>query len=151
MPEPTLSGATLRPARPEDLAPVLALLRDSDLPIEGVGDAFDRFVVASAEGEIVGVAGLEVYGSAGLLRSVAVAGGWRGRGLGGALTEEVMRAAGRAGVEEVYLLTETAEDFFPRHGFRRIPREDAAASVQASVEFARLCPSSSAVMVRPVR
>lgn len=141
----------LRPARPEDLAPTLALLASACLPVAGVEQAFERFVVAEHGERIIGVAGLEVYGTDGLLRSVAVAEEWRGRGLGGALTGEILARAARDGLAAVYLLTETAEAFFPRYGFRRIGREDASEHVRASPEFTELCPSSSAVMVRRLR
>lgn len=141
----------LRTARAEDLAEVVALLRAAGLPIEGVADGLSRFVVAESSNRIVGVAGLERYGTDGLLRSAAVRQEWRGRGLGGALTAEVLRRATAEGVSDVYLLTETAADFFPRHGFRPIPREEVSSAVRASLEFAALCPSSSIAMVRSTR
>ncbi|HET9984487.1 MAG TPA: arsenic resistance N-acetyltransferase ArsN2 [Longimicrobiales bacterium] len=138
----------LRPARPEDLPAVEALLEAALLPTAGVAEWLPRFVVAERAGRIVGVAGLEVYGADGLLRSVAVDGDWRGRGLGRALTDEVLAVATREGVRTVYLLTETAERYFPRHGFRRIARQEVSEAVQASVEFRELCPVSSTVMAR---
>ena len=140
----------LRPARPEDLAPALALLETAGLPLGGVQEWFDRFVVAEHGGAIIGVAGLEVYGTDGLLRSVAVSDDWRGRGLGGALTEEILSRSAREGISAIYLLTETAEGFFPRYGFRRIGREEASEEVRASAEFRDLCPASAAVMFRPL-
>ena len=97
------------------------------------------------------MAGLERYGRHGLLRSVAVSPAWRGRGIAGALTEEILATAEREGLEAVYLLTETAADFFARHGFRRIERSAVAESVRASAEFTALCPASAVVMVRRCR
>jgi len=84
------TDAVLRSARPEDLAAALELLEDAALPVVGVDEWFDRFVVAAYDGRVIGVAGLEVHGTDGLLRSVAVADDWRCRGLGGALTDEVV-------------------------------------------------------------
>jgi amino-acid N-acetyltransferase len=150
MAQPSGTEATLRSARPEDLDSALALLESASLPVSGVADWFDGFVVAEDRGRIVGVAGHEVYGTDGLLRSVAVAHDWRGRGLGGALTEEILMRCAREGLTAVYLLTETAESFFPRYGFRRIAREEASDAVKASAEFRELCPASSAVMVRSI-
>ena len=89
-----------------------------------------------------------VLGPDGLLRSVAVADDWRRRGLGGALTDEVVARSVREGLAAVYLLTETAESFFPRHGFVRIERDAASDAVKQSAEFSELCPSSSVAMVR---
>ena len=148
--ETTMERPKLRPARRAELDDVLALLRESKLPTEGVVEAFDRFVVADAGGALAGAAGLEVYGDAGLLRSVVVAPDWRGRGLGGELTDAILRRAERDGLREVYLLTETAEGFFPRHGFTRIDRAEAAPAVRASAEFTTLCATTSVAMVRRI-
>lgn len=145
---PELNGVVLRPMRPEDLNSVLAALRRASLPLEGVAEQPQAYIVAEFTGEIAGVAGLELYGRHGLLRSVAVSPEWRGRGLGGALTEKILATAEQEGIEAVYLLTETAEDFFPRYGFRQIERSEVAEGVRASAEFAELCPASSVVMVR---
>lgn len=142
------SDVVLRPARAEDHDRVLQLLELADLPRAGVDDSYARFIVAESAGRVVGVAGLEVHGTDGLLRSVAVAADMRGRGLGGALTDEVLKAAARDGITRVYLLTTTAADFFPRCGFHRIDRDAASEAVKASLEFRELCPSSSVVMVR---
>lgn len=137
----------LRPARPEDAASVLALLTSAGLPVAGVEAGIDQFVVAECADGIVGVAGLERYGTAGLLRSVAVADVWRGRGHGAALCREILEAARQHGLTHLYLLTETAADFFPRFGFHPIRREDASQEIEASEEFRGLCPASSTVMV----
>ena len=140
--------AAVRAARAEDLAPVLARLRAASLPEEGVAEAIGAFVVAEDEGEIVGAAGLERYGEHALLRSVVVAPEMRGRGVGAALVEGALRAARDGGARAVYLLTTTAEDYFPRHGFRAIARAEVPRAVQESVEFRSACPESAVVMVR---
>jgi amino-acid N-acetyltransferase len=138
----------VRAARRADLSAVLALLADAGLPVAGVEEWIDSFVVAEDGGRIVGTAGVEVHGDDGLLRSVAVARDYRGRGLGNALTEAALARAARDGLSAVYLLTETAESFFPRHGFVRIERAAASDAVKASTEFRELCPTTAAVMVR---
>jgi amino-acid N-acetyltransferase len=141
-PEPVLRGAA-----PADLPALQALLQSLDLPTAGVAEFVAGFVVADTAGRIVGAAGLEVHGRDGLLRSVAVEPSLRSRGLGAHLTERVLSAARAAGLRRVYLLTTTAEDYFPRHGFRRIERDEASADVQRSVEFREACPASATVMV----
>jgi amino-acid N-acetyltransferase len=50
------------------------------------------------------------------------------------------------GAETVFLLTTTAEKFFPKFGFEAITRADVPASVQTSVEFRSACPASAVVM-----
>jgi len=137
----------IRSALPADLPAVLELLEAAGLPGGGVAEWLPHFVVAESGGALAGVAGLEVYGDSGLLRSVAVAQEWRGLGHGSALVARALAAAQAGGVRTACLLTETAEGYFLRHGFRRIARERVPAAVQASIEFRELCPSSSTVMM----
>ena len=140
-------AVTIRPASAGELPAVEALLRGAKLPVEGVREMGDLLLVALEGGRLVGSAGLELHGTAGLLRSVATVGTDRGRGIGRALVECVMGAARERGVRRVYLLTETAAGFFPRFGFRPVERGDVDPSVQRSAEFAQLCPASAVAMV----
>ncbi|MBA2627099.1 MAG: GNAT family N-acetyltransferase, partial [Gemmatimonadales bacterium] len=86
------------------------------------------------------------YGASGLLRSVAVDPAWRGRGLARKLTAHAIDAARTLGIDDIYLLTTTAEDYFPRLGFEPIAREAVPAGVRESVEFKGACPASAAAM-----
>ena len=137
--------ADLRPARDEDLDAIRALAARAELPVEGVADQFPGgYVVAARDGANVGCAGLEVHGSAGVLRSVVVAPGERGTGLGIALTADRLVAARERGLDAVYLLTTTAADFYDRFGFRPFPRAEVPEEVARCPEFASICPSSAA-------
>lgn len=131
---------------PEDLGVVLDLLAVASLPREGVAEHFKHFLVARADRVVVGAVGMERYGPSALLRSLVVAPSHRGRGLGRALTERLLQEARKQGVRRVFLLTETAADFFPKFGFRQIPREEADAEVRSSVEFSTACCESAACM-----
>jgi amino-acid N-acetyltransferase len=141
-------SVTIRPAVPGDVVAALELLRRCRLPLDGVAEWLGtNYVVArDADDVMVGVAGAEVYGSAGLLRSVAVADACRRRGLGQRLVENRIDWARRRGLTELYLLTTTAAGFFPRLGFAVVQRTSAPPSVQASPEFAMVCPSSAVAM-----
>jgi amino-acid N-acetyltransferase len=141
-------SAILRDARPPDLPAVIGLLSGAGLPTAGVPVGLEGFIVAEDANGLVGVAGLERYGPAGLLRSVAVTLSARRSGLGGALVRRILADAAAGGVRDVYLLTTTAESYFPRHGFSRIAREAVPEPVQASVEFQGVCPSNAMVMHR---
>lgn len=145
------NDVNIRNAVTGDSHGVLELLGEAGLPSAGVNEWLPYFVVAESGGEIIGVAGLEEYASGALLRSVVVAPGWKGRGVGGALVEAVLNQAERSGHTHVYLLTTTAERYFPRHGFRSISRGDVPEEVQQSVEFREACPASAAVMVKELR
>jgi amino-acid N-acetyltransferase len=138
----------IRPAEPRDLPSVERLLTDSDLPLAGVRDNFGDFVVAEADGEIVGVAGLEVCCDDALLRSVAVRPEWRTRGVGRALVTRAISDAEARGIRALYLLTTTAEHYFPSFGFKKIERSDVPDAVRATHEFTVACPASAAVMSR---
>jgi amino-acid N-acetyltransferase len=141
-------GATLRNARPSDLPAVIALLSAASLPTAGVPVGLEGFVIAESDGELIGVAGLERYGHAGLLRSLAVGAAARRGGVGSALVDRILTDAAASGLTDIFLLTTTAESYFPRHGFSRVARDAVPEPVQASVEFQGVCPSTAVVMYR---
>jgi amino-acid N-acetyltransferase len=145
---PDLEGrcATVRSAQDEDLPAVQELLREANLPTDGVADWLEQFRVAEHEGRIVAVAGLETYGPSALLRSVAVRPDWRNSGLGRRLVEDLLSAAEARGTHDVYLLTTTAEHYFPRLGFTCIRRDEVPERVRGSVEFTCACPSTAVAM-----
>jgi amino-acid N-acetyltransferase len=138
----------IRPAQPADLASVQALLREAALPWEDVPAHFGTFLVGERAGALVACAGFEHYGAEALVRSVAIAGALRSRGLGAALCETLLGEARRRGVRDAYLLTTSAPRFFARRGFEAIDRARAPAAIRATREFAELCPASAIVMHR---
>jgi amino-acid N-acetyltransferase len=125
---------------------MVQLLRDSGLPIDGLADNLHTALVARDGADVVGCAALELYTDGALLRSVAVARAARGRGVGGQLTEAAVALARELGVPALYLLTTTAESYFPRFGFVQTTRDSVPAGVQQSVEFRSVCPASAIVM-----
>jgi amino-acid N-acetyltransferase len=148
------SGAvSIRPADGSDLAAVLELLRECDLPAADLALQFgERYVVAHApQGSLIAVAGIEEYGRCGLLRSVAVAPPWRGQGLGERLARERLDWARRRGLEEVFLLTTCAAAYWPRFGFQEVSRDLVPAKLHESAEWNGACPSSATVMRLPLR
>ncbi len=144
---------TLRaePARPHDLRGALDLLGRAELTEQDVAERWGHyFVVREDDGRVVGVAGLEIHGEDGLLRSVAVDAEYRGQGLAASLVEAAVERAKRVNLRAVYLLTTGARDYFARRGFADCPREEAPAAVRESWEFRTGCPSTAAFMRRPV-
>ena len=137
---------TVRRATAADTEPVARLLTEQALTQAGLADWIQRFWVAEDQGAIVGVAGLEIYGGAALLRSVAVDRAWRGTGLGRLVTDHALADARSAGASDVYLLTTTAERYFPRIGFACVARESVPQALMASEEFQGACPASAVVM-----
>lgn len=128
------------------------LLRESGLPTAGVGENLAHFFVYQGDGGIVlGAAGVELYGNAGLLRSVAVAASVRRRGIAAALIGRIVSRARSEGCDALYLLTLDAEGYFERFGFTVIDRDQAPAAIRGSAEFAALCPASAALMRKRLR
>jgi amino-acid N-acetyltransferase len=136
----------IRLAKANELSPVLELVKANRLPVAGLAEHVANLLVAVEQDRIVGSAALEIYGAAALLRSVAVEPAKRGRGLGVALTRAALDLARTRGGRGVYLLTDTAAEFFARLGFRRVPRAEAEPAVGASVEFTTVCPASATCM-----
>ena len=135
-------------ATPVDEPAIEGLLASAGLPLDGLAEAFEHGVVARDGQGLVGAAAVELYGDSGLLRSVVVDSGHRGVGLGGRLVGEAEGVARAAGVRELYLVTETAADWFPRLGYRLIDLETARAAVGTSVEFTLSCAASGVAMRR---
>ncbi len=137
---------TIEPANPGDLPAILNLLAQSGLPTEGLSNHLDTTLVAREGNKLVGSAALEVYGGAALLRSVAVEQRLRGHGLGHRLAQAALTYARTLDIKHIYLLTETAADFFPRFGFHPITRADVPLSIRQSVEFTTACPDTAVAM-----
>jgi amino-acid N-acetyltransferase len=138
----------ISPARAEDLAAIAALLQEAELPSADFAQLLERFLVARAEGRVVGAVGCEVGGAHALLRSLVVAPEWRGKGLGGRLVDRLERLASTWGVEQWWLLTTTAEAFFAARGFRVVPRCAAPETVRATGQFNGGCGEAAVCLTR---
>jgi len=140
---------TLRAARASERDQFERLLHAAELPLAGVATGFpDCYVVARSDERIVGAAGLETYGAAGLLRSLVVHHSVRGQGLGRALVEERLERARMLGLARVFLLTTNADAYFEALGFVPAARAEAPENMQLSPEFAGACPASAACLAR---
>lgn len=131
-----------------DLPAVVQFLDANHLPTAGLAPHVHNLWVARRDRQIIGTIALEMYGHGALLRSAAVDAETRGHGLGARLAQVALAAAESAGVPAIYLLTTTAERYFPRFGFEPITREDVPADVRTSIEFQSACPASAVVMRR---
>lgn len=161
-----MNGATVTLQRAGDdrsLSYVETLLERNDLPSQDVRSKPECFYVASdgdgqvgtdrdqrvvGNNKLVGIGGVERYGTDGLLRSVVVDRSVRGGGFGTAICDALERRAQSEGVEALYLLTTTATDFFTDRGYVKIERDEAPASIQGTSEFADLCPTTATCMTK---
>lgn len=140
-----------RTASPADLPRIEALLTAVSLPVAGVAEHLEGVRVAEESGHLLGVAGLERHGQVALLRSVAVTPSVQGQGVAARLVGEVLDQARHLELEAVYLLTTTAEGYFPRFGFVTVPRSVAPAPLLASREFQDACPQTAILMHLPLK
>jgi len=142
-------GTSLEICSRPSLDATARLLQAAGLPTEDLTPAHcEHFFFAGPSRAPTGLVGLEIYGDVALLRSLVVAADRRGSGEGTALLEHAEAHARALGVRTVYLLTNTAEAFFTKHGYARASRDTAPAAIRATREFAGICPASSAFMAR---
>lgn len=134
-------------ATPSDQHEIQARLKEAGLPYQDITPHLNHFLLAESYGGVIGCIGLEIYSDAALLRSLAVLVDDRHKGIGRQLCEEVFEYARRLQVKRIYLLTESAGDFFRKLGFEQIERTLAPESVQSTTEFRSLCPSTATCMV----
>ena len=137
-------------ARSSDLAEIKNLLSSVDLPSEDIAGHLDGFIVARVRKTILGVAGMELYGEACLLRSLAVHPDHRGKGVAKELFRLIVAQAQKIGVKELYLLTVSIEVLCEKWGFKRIVRSRVPMAILASKEFKSLCPESAVCMYQSI-
>jgi amino-acid N-acetyltransferase len=141
----------LRKAENSEIPLIERLLRDNNLPYEDIHSKVNSLFICYANSGIVGIGGVEIFGKHALLRSLVVKEEFRGKGFGKAIYRELEKYASSKGVEELYLLTTTAEAFFEKLGFRRVDRNSAPEVVKNNDEFTSLCPSSAICMMKRIR
>jgi len=141
-------GDAIRPAQRADMTSVrgvLELVKLTDEPARD--DQFPSFFVLRNEKGIVGCVSLQVYGDDAILRALAVDPEFRGAGYGWMLADMAVGQARWRGVRRIYLLTESASDFFAaKFGFRVVDRSTLAKQVAASETFAAHAGSSRVAM-----
>jgi amino-acid N-acetyltransferase len=115
------------------------------LPLDGLEDT-ELWVLQLSSGEFGGVAGLELYGNQGLLRSLAVTKSMHNQGYGAALVNYVIGEAKKSLVQDLFLLTTTAPEFFKKFGFKEESREKVSGGITNSVEFKSACPKTAVLM-----
>jgi amino-acid N-acetyltransferase len=156
----TTTAPSFRPATPSDLSGIEQLLVAAGLPIAGVPDILTTrpadFIVVEAPDdagrpELIAAGGLEVCCDNALLRSVAVRRDWQARGVGHDLIRRIVCIAEDRGLHALYLLTQTAEHYFPRFGFDVISRESVPPEIAETLEFKSACPASAVAMEKVLR
>lgn len=140
----------IRQAKADDWPAIENLLLRAELPTEDLrADRMADFLVAINDaGKIVGAIALEHFDYDGLLRSLVVAAEARGSGLGGKLLTALENRARLRNLTSMWLLTNDADAWFERYGYRRTDRDGAPTAIKNCREFAELCPGTAVLMVR---
>lgn len=97
---------------------------------------------------LIGCGGLDGSGDDRLLRSLVVLSNRRGAGLGGCMVEMIEGSAWLDGARCLHLLTQGAQRFFQAHGYEIAERTSAPPVIAATEQFARLCPSNAAYLLK---
>jgi UDP-N-acetylmuramate: L-alanyl-gamma-D-glutamyl-meso-diaminopimelate ligase len=130
-------GDPVVPARRADMAGVRALLDKVHLPSALATDenAGHYFYLRNERG-VDGVVALDVAGEDAILHSLAIATESRGTGFGWMLADVAVQWARHRGCRRIYLLTETASDFFgAKLGFRVVDRSTVSPAVADTASF----------------
>ena len=126
----TIRAATLRDA--EKVFALVSLNKDMLVPrsLGNIVESIDRFVIAEAEGEMVGCASYQIHPEIGNAEaatveivSVAVKSMFRKRGIGRLLVDAIVANVKRFSPKEVLVLT-FAPEFFAKLGFVETPKTE---------------------------
>ena len=130
---------------------VKELIAGCGLPTADITSETLRSMIVARKGpRIIGTVGLEVSGSFGLLRSLAVLEKFRGQGVANQLLVAAEKSARQRGIRTLYLLTLTAEKYFFDRGYRKVERSSAPDGIRDTAEFRTLCPDSAVCMCKPI-
>ena len=130
-------GDAVVPAAPEDLQGVRDLIDETGLIYPDMREhSSELLVLRDPARRVVGCVAMELHDEAGLLRALATAPERRGEGLGWMLADAALGRARRRGARRVYLITESASDFFAeKFGFQTVDRELVDAAILDSSQF----------------
>ena len=126
-----------------------AMLSSAGLPTTDL-DEPHRVFLRFGDADTVGFAGIEGADDDRLLRSVVVAAGERGTGIGRDIVAATEREAARRGTRRLHVLTEDAAPFFARAGYAANERADAPAAIVATTQFSSLCPATATYMTKSI-
>lgn len=127
-----------------------ALLKESKLDPADLKQDHIRLFQFQEDEQVIGVGGLGVFGNMALLRSVAVKKALQGKGLGKEMVAQIEKTARNSGIKSLYLLTNTAPEFFRSIGYQQIDRNDFAEPLKQTAQFSGLCPVSAVCMKKEI-
>jgi amino-acid N-acetyltransferase len=112
----------------------------------GISSSLKSFILAKSAKRIIGAVGVEIYDGLGYLRRLVVQPEFRGKGIGGGLCSRAVAHAHLRNVNELFLLTTTAQRFFAKLGFQKVDRRFVPAPIKSSDDYRTLCPVTTVCM-----
>ncbi|HET9983437.1 MAG TPA: GNAT family N-acetyltransferase [Longimicrobiales bacterium] len=161
--------ATVRPCRDDERATVLAIINAAAEAYRGVippdrwhepymsSEELHREVAAGvafwgfeADGELIGVMGVQPVQDVELIRHAYVLPGRQRKGVGAVLIEHLRRRSERPMLVGTWAAATWAIAFYERHGFERVPSERAAALLRKYWSIPERQIETSVVLANPV-
>ncbi|MFI5188407.1 MAG: arsenic resistance N-acetyltransferase ArsN2 [Chitinophagales bacterium] len=136
----------IRPAGRSHRNDITQLLQSENLPVEDLPPILTNFFVALDKNNVIAAVGLEQYDNCGLLRSLAVNSSYRNQNIAGRLINILEKTAFDLRIDSIYLLTETAPQYFEKKGYQKIKRGEVPEILLQSSEFGYVCSTSATVM-----
>lgn len=133
------------PASQNSFTAAIDLLKKNNLPTEDIDAGTQLFVVEEGDKVIATVAVEYDYDNA-LLRSLSVSEEKRKTGIGADLVNFIEDYVQKQGVQNLFLLTTTAADFFTKRGYYIIDRSNVPEFIKNTKEYRVICASSSTLM-----
>lgn len=142
-----MPGQNIRRVAPDDFEQLCEILRQADLDTSDITpDDLHEFAGIWDSNRLLAAGALQNIDGAGWLRSIVTADSARRQGFAGAIVDRLEATAAQQGVSQVYLLTDTATDYFRRRGYQKIDRSEAPSAIAEVPQFASLCPDSADFM-----
>ena len=130
-----------------DLQKFKQALENAGLPHSDLNYTNQSLILFFNSSTFVGTGGLEAIDNVGLLRSISIAPAHRNKNFGKQIVREILKNAQSKNMSRIYLLTETARDYFKKLGFTEIEREEVAPEIKSTSEFMSVCPTSATCMM----
>ena len=145
-----------------DITLIKELLQHYSLPVADISASSGiDFFSAYERSQLIGVIGLETPPAgntankhngmrSALLRSLAVAPEFARQKVGQSLLSHLEEVASQRHITHLYLLTETAQQWFAGRGYRVMERDRTPDELKNCAEFTSLCPASAVLMFKQI-
>ena len=133
------------PASQNSFTAAVRLLESCGLPTSDIDPGTQLFVMEDGD-KVIGTIAVEYDYNDALLRSLSVEANYRNKGVGEELVSFIENYVRQQGVQNIFILTTTAEKFFSGKGYTPIERTEVPQFIQSTSEFSSVCPSSAVVM-----